>query len=194
MANMLGILLLIAYPLSMHFSILAGYDDLLAWIVLIVAGLHLLLIHNSRIKIVVYGCVMSVAFLNIISQYDFVIYLPPLLIPTVLLAVFASSLRQNEEAFITKIARRLSVEKLSAKEEIYTRHVTQIWLIFFLAMIIETMFLTFFAEREVWSVFTNIYNYIFIAGLFLIEYLFRMFYFKRKPSIAMVKQLFIPHQ
>lgn len=190
MLNVVSIILLIAYPLLIHLSILTGFNELLAWIVFIIASTHALLSYGNYIKLMIYIGIAFLALFNIIAEYDFVIYLPPIIIPAFMLTLFASSLIKGEEALITQIARRINDGELSEKEMKYTRQVTWVWVIFFIAMIMETVLLTIYADRETWSVFTNIYNYLLIAALFIIEYIFRMFYLKRKPSVMKFKNLF----
>lgn len=190
MINVVSTLLFIAYPLSIHLSILTGFSELLAWIVLIVASAHALLAYQDHIKLLIYTSIAVLALFNVVAEYSFVIYLPPIIIPVFMLTLFAGSLKKGREAFITQIARRISDNGISEKEVRYTRQVTWVWSIFFVAMIIETVLLTIYVDRETWSVFTNIYNYLFIAALFIIEYAFRMFYFKRLPSVMKLKNLF----
>jgi len=174
----------------MHLSILAGFNELLAWIVLTVASVQAILSHKNYMKAAIYSSIAVLALFNIVAEYSFVIYLPPIIIPVFMLILFAGSLTKGREAFITQIARRVSGHSISAKESSYTRRVTWVWSIFFVAMIIETALLTLYADIETWSVFTNIYNYVFIAALFITEYTFRMFYFKRSPSVTNLKNIF----
>ncbi|MCU7802133.1 MAG: hypothetical protein KZQ96_02965 [Candidatus Thiodiazotropha sp. (ex Lucinoma borealis)] len=189
MANTATFLLTIFYSLSMHLSILAGLNNLLAWIVLTVASLYAVLSYQQPIKSLFFVCFALIALFNVIAGYDFVIYLPPILVPSILLVLFAGSLFNGREAFITRIASKMSNEKLSMKETNYTRKVTWLWSGFFILIITETVFVTIFANKEVWSLFANIYNYVFIGTLFVLEYAFRIYYFKRIPSLTKIKHL-----
>ncbi|MCU7878515.1 MAG: hypothetical protein KZQ84_17280 [Candidatus Thiodiazotropha sp. (ex Lucinoma borealis)] len=123
MANTATFLLTIFYSLSMHLSILAGLNNLLAWIVLTVASLYAVLSYQQPIKSLFFVCFALIALFNVIAGYDFVIYLPPILVPSILLVLFAGSLFNGREAFITRIASKMSNEKLSMKETNYTRKV-----------------------------------------------------------------------
>ncbi|MES9903040.1 MAG: hypothetical protein ABW168_10190 [Sedimenticola sp.] len=184
MVHAASILLTIIYSLSMHLSIHAGLNNLLAWIVLITACVYAVIFRKDSIKMTLYTGLAALALLNVVSDQSYIIYLPPIVVPSVMLVLFGSSLFQGKEAFISQLARRMNGGYLNEKEAGYTRKVTWVWTLFFLLMIAESLLLSFFADRETWSAFTNIYNYLFIIVLFSIEYLFRIYYLKRLPSMA----------
>lgn len=53
------------------------------------------------------------------------------------------------------------------------------WTAFFAGITIESVLLAAYVSLETWSLFTNILNYIFIAMLFVGDYLCRIMYFRK---------------
>ena len=66
----------------------------------------------------------------------------------------------------------------------YTRRVTQLWTVFFTLLFLETLFLAFFGPLLTWSIYTNILNYLFAAGLMVGEYFFRIYRFKEVQHLS----------
>lgn len=103
------------------------------------------------------------------------IYLPPILINLLLALLFGRTLRSGKTPLITQysilLRRRLEPEVIG-----YTRCVTQLWTGFFLLLAGESLLLAVFASIEIWSLFSNLLNYIFTALFFVGEYLFRLRY------------------
>ena len=109
------------------------------------------------------------------------LYFPPIFISLFFLILFAKTLLPGHEPLITQLARVIYSDT-SVEVKAYTRRVTIIWSLFFFAMLIETIVLSLFADIKIWSLFCNILNYIFIATLFLSEYVYRKLKFKNKHS------------
>lgn len=118
------------------------------------------------------------------SQPNFalnLLYFPPILISLLFLISFAKTLLPGREPLITQLARVIYSD-ISTEVKIYTRRVTIIWSLFFSAILMETILLALFADIKIWSLFCNILNYIFIAVLFLSEYVYRKLKFKNQHS------------
>jgi uncharacterized membrane protein len=56
--------------------------------------------------------------------------------------------------------------------------------------LIESVVLAIFAPIEIWSLFTNLLNYLMIVGLFLLELVYRIIRFRRLPSPRYLQQAF----
>lgn len=108
------------------------------------------------------------------------LFVPPVLVNLALAAFFLQSLGSPAGAVITRIARLLRQRELSPEQEIYTRRVTWLWAIFFIGLALESGLLAFFAPLAIWSLFTNGFNYGFMALLFALEYLYRR---RRFPNL-----------
>ncbi len=122
--------------------------------------------------------IVSVILLALNNLDHWLIYLPPTLIPSVLLTLFLQSLSQGNEPFITKFARSIETEELSSERIQYTRHVTQLWAAVFCFMIIESITLALLAPIEIWSLATHVGNYGLIALVVSVEFIYRRYKFK----------------
>ena len=117
--------------------------------------------------------VIGLAAVAINRDPAFALFLPPIAINLLLLVVFAKTLLPGNEPLITQLSR---LERGENPPELvsYTRRLTWVWTIFFTALVIESILLPVYASIEVWSLFTNILNYLFIAVLFVGEYFYRI--------------------
>ncbi len=103
----------------------------------------------------------------------FALFLPPIAINLLLLVIFAKTLLPGNEPLITQLSR-LERGEIPPELVSYTRRLTWVWSIFFGALVIESVLLPVYASIEIWSLFTNILNYLFIAVLFFGEYFYRV--------------------
>ncbi len=169
------------YPLAVHAAVvlklpLVGFSVLLAVIVL-----HLSVWalgrgqNNQRTPWAVWlGMSVVVGLITVAVRWDptYALFLPPVLINLLLLVVFARSLLPGCEPLITRVAR-LERDRLPPALINYTRRLTWVWTAFFAAMMLESVLLAAYTSLEVWSLFTNILNYVFVAALFVGEYIYR---------------------
>jgi len=181
-ARYLLLLLLISYPLSLHFSIYYEYG-VTRYIVL--AALVLLVVYALLCKsryFIVPGTIAAliVYFLLIDSPiFSKMIYWPPVLLPLTAAILFGRTLLPGQTSLITRFAMLMD-DQLSEDERRYTRLVTWAWLMCFIFLIIESILLAVFAPVEVWSFFTNIINYLIIVCVFVLEYFLRIRKFSHK--------------
>ena len=112
----------------------------------------------------------------------YLMYLPPILIPISVMAVFALSLRQGQTPVVTRIATGIRSktlgEAMPPELTVYTRRVTQSWVLLLSLIAAGSVLLALFASTELWSVMTNIIMYVLIGGMFLMEYLYRRWRFR----------------
>ena len=93
-----------------------------------------------------------------------------------LLWVFARTLRPGREPLITGFARKIH-GALPAPIETYTRRVTVLWCIFFVAeLVISAVLLTLSVES--WSLFVNVLTLPLVAAVFIAEYIYRVIRFR----------------
>lgn len=97
----------------------------------------------------------------------------PVAINGLLFALFATSLRSDHTPMITRLASLIRGGNMPAPVVIYTRRVTVVWTLFFLVLGVTGLLLAIFASLETWSIFANLYSYLLIAALFVLEFLFR---------------------
>lgn len=164
---------LIAYPLAIHLAIIRG-SGLTALLIFLTPYIALT---NKRPVIKARLALLILSGLLLLEQLpgnptQLLLYLPPIAINAGLAVAFSLSLRAGETPLITRYAQLLDgpLEPVMLN---YTRGVTVLWTLLFTAMMLESLLLALFSSIEVWSLFTNILNYVFVALVFIGEYLFR---------------------
>jgi len=103
----------------------------------------------------------------------------PVFINLGMLMVFSYSLFFSTP-IIERIAR-LREPDLPAAAIKYTRHVTQVWCVFFMINGTISLFTVLYASPNIWFIYNGIVAYILIALLFCIEYLIRLRFKRRHP-------------
>ena len=176
-----NITLIIAYAIAVHISIILQIPTLglcvLALLLLNQIPLHFFKKHLS------YACLFSTSIIAICTFLIYthsstIFYLPPIIITALLFWLFTSSLLPGKTALITNFVSKIyDVHYYPILS--YTRNITKIWSIFFALLLIETIFLMILADKEVWSFFCNILNYIFIGVLYTGESIYRHFRFRQ---------------
>lgn len=79
---------------------------------------------------------------------------------------------------IQQIAERFEKKALDEKGVSYTRNVTKIWVMFFALNMSVSLGITIFFDLDIWLLYNGLLSYIAIAGLLLIEYLYRKWILK----------------
>ena len=86
--------------------------------------------------------------------------------------VFGSTLQHGREALITALARRVHAE-LTPPMVVYSRKVTVLWTLYFVAMALLSIALHALAPFEVWAIFANLVTPVAMLLLFVGEYVIR---------------------
>lgn len=169
------IVLIACYPLIAHLSILLNKPELhLIAFCCVLTGVLWHGIIKPDIRIWIWFVLINLSFF-ILSRYRldiYVLYIPPLLIPLLLLIYFGKTLLHNEIPLITAIADAAR-GPLTPAMQIYTRKLTQVWCLIFALLIVESLMLISFYNLSVWSWATNFVNYILLAIIFIGEFAFR---------------------
>ena len=166
----ISLALLVAYSLSVHLGMISGHT--LPALILLGSVFSLAVISSGRwlllplIPLILY-------LLWSWKSAAALLLLPPILINLLLALVFASTLVPGATPLITQFSHIMKGD-LDAKALRYTRQVTFAWVGFFVLMAIEAVILALYAPPFVWSLFTNLLNYLFIILFFFIEYLLRI--------------------
>ena len=156
---------------------LAGFGALLA-----VVLSHLIIKRDSARS--AWGMLLSIcvlAALVTIALYwgpTYALFLPPIAINLSLLIIFGRTLLPGHEPLISRLSRVLR-GSLPDQLGVYTRRLTWLWTGVFAGLLLESVLLTVYAPLEVWSLFTNILNYLLLAVLFLGEYVYRVLRFRK---------------
>jgi uncharacterized membrane protein len=116
------------------------------------------------------------------------IRLPPVLVPLMLGAVFALSLMPGRTALVTRF---VELTEGPAPDDVrhYTRALTWVWTLVFLGLALEATLLALFATPQLWSLFTNGLNYLFVATVFVVEFAIRRHRFPERARGGLLASL-----
>ena len=168
-----GVLLFLwcGYPIWAHYSVWSGRP---AWAVALLGVLV-----AASLRLAVRGWIAWVAMvlplgvvLTVVPE-EWLLLLPPLVIPLALAIWFAQSLRPGAEPVISRFARLERGQPLDARLTAYTRRLTVVWVVFLAVLAAISAALGVLAPLPVWSAFANGGNYALLAAFFIGEYVFR---------------------
>lgn len=148
--------------------ILIPFMVAIGWAIALELGLRLALL------ITIAMMVLGLACATVFGLPPSIIFgLPHLGINLFLLWFFAHTLKGGREPLITSIARKIH-GSLTPDIEIYTRHITFAWSLFFALQVTVSMGLYIFASLEAWSIFINILDGPLIVLMFVCEFTYRV--------------------
>lgn len=167
--------LLLAYPLLVHLAVVWDAPHL-EWLALVVLcaipqypGLRAGRPANWLLLSALAGLLYVLAG---IGGGIYALFLPPVVIPAMVLALFAGSLRAEQVPLVTRVAQAVE-GPLEPEMRVYTRHVTVLWTLVLAALTAAEAGLAAFAPLPVWSLFSNFVNYVLVGLVFVLEYLYR---------------------
>ncbi|WP_373976311.1 hypothetical protein NT239_05945 [Chitinibacter sp. SCUT-21] len=167
----LGALLALAYPLLVYLSLGHATSEAMAALLLAVALIRGVSSWSKP------GIPLQVAILLVLAgilysqkQPDLLRYYP-VLINLAMLGVFASSLIRGP-SLIERLAR-LSEPDLPPSGVIYTRRVTQVWCVFFIANGSIALWTALYASWENWTLYNGLIAYLLMGGLMAGEWILR---------------------
>jgi uncharacterized membrane protein len=114
--------------------------------------------------------------------------LPHAVVNLLLLGFFGRTLLHGREPLITRLARRLH-GTLAPDIEIYTRHVTIAWCIFFAAQVVASILLYQFAAVSVWLMFVSFFTFPLLTLMFVGEYIYRVLRHRNHPRVSILKTI-----
>ena len=116
------------------------------------------------------------------------LFLPPVCVNLGLAWVFGHTLAPGREALITRFARMEDPQPGPAVLA-YTRRLTWVWVVFFLAMAAVSAALAASGAHEAWVWFTAVGNYLCVAALFAVEYVYRRRRFPHNAAVSPRQQI-----
>jgi uncharacterized membrane protein len=136
----------------------------------------------------VLGAVAAAAALLPLAATPALLFLPPLCVNLGLAWFFGRTLAPGREALITRFAQ---IQHADPPPEVraYTRRLTLVWTVFFVAMAAVSGGLAVFGAHAAWVWFTAVGNYLCVAALFLVEYVWRRRRFPRQDHVAPLQQV-----
>lgn len=122
----------------------------------------------------------------VLEEPGFTLYIPSVATPLVLFAIFSLSLLKGRTPIITRVSHTVHApEAPLPRRDDYTRLLTGIWAVIFLALAAESAALAYWSTIRIWSLFANILNYLFIVAFFILEYLVRIHLLKDLQSATL---------
>lgn len=137
--------------------------------------------------------ILGLAWVNKFGLPVIIFGLPHLVTNLFLMWLFARTLKDGREPLITSIARRVH-GSLKPEIEIYTRHVTYAWSLFFLLQVAVSLGLYIFASLQTWSMYINVLNVPLIILMFVCEYTYRILRFRDHQSSILSGLQFFTHK
>jgi uncharacterized membrane protein len=193
-----------AYPVLAHFAIARNSAGLTIAALALLAAICLLpaLARGAAAAWLAVPIVAAVCWwLSGVDQPLLPLYLPPIIVPAFLACVFGNTLRPDRTPLISQLIRLLQAPGDEEPEPAvwsYARRLTATWTALFVALATLNLLLAALAEpdgllrasgidpglavsHEVWSLFTNLIEYLLVAAFFVIEYAYRRQKFPRQP-------------
>lgn len=179
-------LLLMAYPAIIFFGLqllepryvagLLGLLLCLRWR----HGLHRAFSRLSGVHISVAGALLALALATALSNNELLLRIYPAAMNLGMLVLFGLSLKYPPS--IVEAFARATTPNLSALGIRYTRTVTQVWCLFFIANGSIATYTAFYSSRDIWALYNGLIAYIAMAVLFMSEWLIRQRFIARDPS------------
>ena len=192
-----------AYPVLAHFAVARNSAGLTIAALTLLAAISLLpgLARGAAAAWLAVPIVGAVCWwLAGVDQPLLPLYLPPIIVPAFLAYVFGTTLRPGCTPLISQMIRLMQPPGEEPEPAVwsYARRLTATWTALFIALATFNLLLAALAEpdgllrasgidpglavsHEVWSLFTNLIEYLLVAAFFAIEYAYRRQKFPRQP-------------
>ena len=169
-------ILTVAYPLVLHYCVLTGQVTVAAYYLSMLLALPILTTLLDRRTVGPFGVVtflLAIGLLTVLQTHELIVFkILPVIIHLTLFFLFTFSLKRNNTPVVTRIAVAIR-PSLSEDEITYTRSVTIMWAVFFMAMALVSGYLATFSSVAIWSLFVNVISYGLITVVFLAEFKLR---------------------
>jgi len=110
---------------------------------------------------------------------------PSVIVYAALTWLFGRTLVTGREALVTRLARHVH-GTLPDDITAYTRQVTWAWCLLFGAMAFASLLLFALGRLETWSLFVNVLTFPLIAGMFVVEYAYRLLRFRTFSHVSLL--------
>jgi uncharacterized membrane protein len=165
--------LFVAYPATVHYAPPGAAVALLAALLAYVASSLLV---GQAWRWLMPPLAAAAAFLAL-PDTPALLYVPPVAVNLALCWLFSRTLARGRVPLIARFAL-LEQGSLSPELASYTRALTWTWTLLFAGAAIASAALALSGDRDAWSLFTNLVNYLLVAALFLGEFLYRRLRFR----------------
>jgi len=180
--TLLSAIVLLAYPFAVYYGLNQWGVATVAGVVGVLFVLRIIGANNTRLRELKYiawisgvmGLVLTLLALFFKDTRWFTYY--PVIVNLLMLALFASSLRQKET--VVERFARLQDPLLPDYAVRYTRTVTKVWCVFFVLNGTASL-ITSFMPIAIWTLYNGLLSYLLAGSLFACEFMVRL-YVKRK--------------
>jgi len=169
------LLLLCAWPVALHYSILFAPPEWPARVNATAAGLGVLVASiaaGSLSAWILAAAIFALLVCVFVFSPQVLLFAPPVLINGTLAAVFAASLRSGRQPLIGVFAS-FEHDTLPPDLAQHARLITWCWALLLATIAIIALALAVWSTRETWSLFVNVVGYVLIGILFAGEYVYR---------------------
>ena len=119
---------------------------------------------------------------------QWLLYLPPVAVNCALCWLFGRTLVRGRTPLIARFAE-LEQGPLSRELAAYTRTLTWLWTLLFAGAAGISLALAASGDRDAWSWFTNLLNYLLVATLFLGEFAYRRLRYRHYRHASLLQLL-----
>jgi len=177
--RVLMLALFLSYPLLVHLGVLLERTPL-QWLALqtLFAAIFINLLSQPRFAVWALWLLFALATGALMRAGGglYALYVPPLALLALAFSGFAQSLGAGRTPLVTQMALAIHGE-LAPPLRQHTRRVTQLWAINLAAMFLIALVLSVTGPHTVWSLFTNLINYLWMGAIFAGEYVYRRWRF-----------------
>jgi uncharacterized membrane protein len=179
---------ILAYPVLVHLSVLAGSPPLagLALVALYCGFTYRALAQRRAWAWLALPLVAAAAaWLVHLDAQRYALALPPIVLPAAMALWWAPTLRAGRTPFVTQIARTLRGE-LSPEHAAYTRGVTVMWVGVFVLLALAAAATALWGSPSLWSHVTNLFSPLLIGLVFAVEYAYRRWHLRHETHPGFV--------
>jgi uncharacterized membrane protein len=163
-----GVLLLVTYPGTVHYAPPAAAIALLTALASYIGAS---LVRPRPARWLVPPAAAAVAFVAF-PDARWLLFIPPVALNLALCWVFGRTLVRERVPIVAHFAM-MEQGVLAPELAAYTRALTRLWTLLFAACAAASAGLALSGNRDAWSLFTNLLNYLLVTGLFLGEFAYR---------------------
>lgn len=183
----LQLLGMVFYPLFVHLLIKLDATWLAVTGLVVTSLVYQLLLIGFRrgttvppVWVGLYLLLMVLGLINLLTDTHYALYFPPVIINLALAGVFGATLRRRATPLVEQMMRfEYDGNPPPAPLQAYARRLTWVWTGYFLGVVLASLLLAVVAPLEVWSLFTNILNYLFAVTLLFSQYLYRFLRYRQ---------------
>jgi uncharacterized membrane protein len=167
---------IVAYPPAVYFGLKTLQPKFVGLLILAIFALRVILTLSLKKKslqqlLPVLIAVLVIVMLTLISNDPLYLRAIPVLINATLFGLFLYTVI-HPPSMIERIAR-LSHPDLPESGQRYTRKVTKVWMVFFVANGFAALYTVFFASLEIWTLYNGFVSYILMGIIFAVEFFVR---------------------